>query len=151
MQLEEFLVRAKISAYAGEGEGGERILEDGCRELTYTEGEFTYRDRYYGWDPFAGEEVVRRGEGTIWAMNYYGRVLTDDVPAAKVYAFLQEAMSRVAVERPFRGPERFTKDGFEYADESHGGVDSFTGVERIRFGGREIYHLYYHGGGVKGK
>jgi hypothetical protein len=101
VKLEQFLVKAKVSAYASGGEGGERILADGSKELTFQEGEFKYRDRYFGWNPFIGEEVVWQGDKVTWAMNYYGAVLDQVVTAGQVYAFLQKAMSQVKKDRPF--------------------------------------------------
>lgn len=151
MKLEQFLVKAKVSAYAGAGEGGEAILADGCKELIYKEGEFLYRDRYFGWNPFIGEEVVWQDNQVTWAMNYYGLVFEEAVPTAQVYAFLQKAMKQVQVDRPFRGPQVFKEDDYEYQDESQGDLERFTGVERIFYRGREIYRLNYHGGTVKSK
>ena len=95
MKLEQFLVKAKINAYASEGEGGEETLADGSKELTFQEGGFRYRDRYFGFDPFIGEEIVWHGDRVIWAMNYYGTVFDEVVPADQVYRFLGKAMRRV--------------------------------------------------------
>ncbi len=150
MTLSSFLVQAKVNTYAAAGEGGERLLADGCKELTFQQGDFAYRDRYFGSDPFVGEEVVWHGGRVVWAMNYYGAVLADDVPPDLVYRFLRRALSRVAEDRPFRGPRRLQEDGFEYRDGSQGTVECFTGVETILYRGREIYRLVYHGGAVKG-
>ncbi len=151
MKLEQFLVKAKVSAYASAGEGREGILADGCKELTFQEGAFKYRDRYFGWNPFIGQEVVWKGDQVTWAMNYYGAVSNEIVPAGQVYAFLQKAMNRVKEERPFRGPHSFKEDDYEYLDESQGTVELFTGVEKIFYRGQEIYRLNYHGGTVKAK
>ncbi len=151
MRLEQFLVKAKVNAYAGEGEGGAGVLPDGSKELTFEEGEFRYRDRYFGWNPFVGEEVVWEDEQVVWAMNYHGRVIDEVVPAAQVYAFLQHAMNQVKTDRPFRGPGSLKEGELEYRDVSHGTVDQFTGVEKIFYQGREIYRLNYHGGGVKSR
>ena len=41
VKLEQFLVKAKLSAYANKGERGEVILADGCKEITFQEGEFS--------------------------------------------------------------------------------------------------------------
>jgi hypothetical protein len=149
VSLEQFLVKAKLNAYAGEGEGGEGVLPDGSKEFTFEEGDFSYRDRYFGWNPFVGEEVVWEGNQVVWSMNYYGRVIDDVVPAAEVYSFLQRAMNQVKTDRPFRGPSSLNEGEFEYRDESHGTIDQFTGIERIFYRGREIYRLNYHGGSVK--
>lgn len=55
-QLSKFLVKAKINTYASSGEGGERIFPDGSKE--FEEKEFKYRDRYFGFNPFIGEEIA---------------------------------------------------------------------------------------------
>lgn len=149
MKLEEFLIKAKGNAYASE-EGG-ALLPDGSLEFTYQEGEFKYRDRYFGWNPFGGEEAVWQDDQIVWMMNYYGLVFDEVVPAAEVYSFLQNAMNQVKIDRPFRGPQTFKKGDFEYFDESQGSVDRFTGFERILYQGREIYRLHYHGGSIKPK
>lgn len=101
MKLERFLVKAKVSA-------------DACKELTYREGDFTYRDRYSGWNPFVGEEVVWHGGEYTWAMNYYGVVHDEGVTAGEVYAFLQLAMGQVKEDRPFRGPRSLKEGDYEY-------------------------------------
>lgn len=44
-QLSKFLVEAKINTYASSGEGGEKILPDGSKELEFEKKEFKYRDR----------------------------------------------------------------------------------------------------------
>ncbi len=149
MRLEQFLVKAKLHTYASGDGGGERILEDGCKELDFQEGEFKYRDRYFGGNPFVGEEVVWQGGQAIWAMNYYGTVLAQTAPPAQVYQFLQKALGQVKEDRPFRGPACLQEGDWEYVDESQGTVECFLGVERILYKGQAVYRLEYHGGIVK--
>lgn len=149
MNLCEFLVRAKVATYASKGEAGERILEDGSKELSCSEAEFSYRDRYYGFDPFVGEEIVWRDGKIAWVMNYYGGTVVSDVPAKDVYDFLKKCLRQVNSSRPFRGPEHFIEGDFEYVDHSYGGVDEFQGKEQIFFGGEEVYRLRYHGGAMQ--
>jgi hypothetical protein len=151
MDLSEFLVRAKVSSYASGGERSERKLEDGGKEFVHEEGGFRYRDRYFGSDPFAGEEVVWRDGKAVWVMNYRGQTTTPNPPAEKIYAFLRSAMRRVAPERPFRGPAVCAEGDFEYRDRSEGTVEHFIGEERILHQGKEIYRLRYHGGFVRDK
>ena len=151
MKLEQFLVKAKISGYASGGGGGESILADGCKELTFQQDDFQYRDRYFGWNPFCGEEVIWQAGQVIWMMNYYGAVLTEFVPAGQVYSFLQKAMNQVTEDRPFRGPRSLKEADLEYQDESQGTLERFTGAERILYRGQEIYRLDYHGGLVTSK
>ncbi|MFX1570730.1 MAG: DUF5680 domain-containing protein [Promethearchaeota archaeon] len=146
MKLSYFLVKAKTKTYASVGERSEKILRDSCKELKYSEGNFLYRDRYYGFNPFIGEEVVFDNGEFIWGMNYYGIVVGHQISAIEVYRFLQKAMRLVKEDRPFRGPRNYMEGEFKYIDESEGTIESFFGNETIFFRGEEVYKLYYHGG-----
>lgn len=151
MELSNFLVKAKTKTYASIGERGEKILQDGCKELEYSEGNFQYRDRYYGFNPFIGEEVVFDNGEFIWGMNYYGGVLGYQISAIEAYKFLQKAMRLVREDRPYRGPNTYTEGNFKYVDKSEGNVESFSGIETIFFRGEEVYKLHYHGGKISKK
>ena len=143
-----FLLTAKQRTYATGGEGNERNLEDGTREMSYRESNFFYRDRYLGFNPFIGEEVVWENDKAVWAMNYYGMVTDESVPADDVYRFLQKAMQHVAAERPFRGPDQYEEGDFLYKDASEGKINQFSGEEVIFFQKKQVYVLRYHGGTV---
>jgi len=54
----KFIIKAKQNTYAKSGEGGEEVLADGSKELVFKEKNFKYRDRYFGFNPFIGQEVV---------------------------------------------------------------------------------------------
>lgn len=149
MELSKFLVKAKIATYAADGEANERTLQDGAKELTLEDSMFKYRDRYYGFNPFIGEEVVFENRKIVWSMNYYGKIISDVVSAKEVYGFLKSAMRQVKEDRPFRGPTNFKSSDFEYTDESRGDINDFSGTEKIFFKRREIYRLTYQGGIVK--
>ena len=143
-----FLLKAKQKTYATGGEGNERDLNDGTREMSYREGTLFYRDRYFGLNPFIGEEVVWEDDKVIWAMNYYGMVTDESIATGEVYRFLQRAMQGVGAERPFRGPNEYEEGDFQYRDASEGTVDQFTGEETIFFQKKQVYLLIYHGGKV---
>lgn len=96
MKLVKFIIQAKINTYATVGEIGENILNDGAKELNFKKDEFKYRDRYFGSNPFIGEEIVWRDDKPIWGMNYYGSVIYDTVPAKDVYQFLKKAMQQIS-------------------------------------------------------
>ena len=149
MDLVTFLLKAKFKTYATGGEGNERDLEDGTREMSYREGDFVYRDRYFGFNPFIGEEVVWEKGKTIWAMNYYGLITDESVAASDVYRFLQKAMQNITAERPFRGPDEYHEGDFLYQDSSEGNVGQFSGEETIFFQNKQVYLLVYHGGKVR--
>ena len=147
MEFKQFLIKAKANSHASGR--AEVTLADGSKELTFAENEFKYRDRYFGFNPFIGEEIIWRADKVIWGMNFYGRVLNEVVPAHQVYKFLLQALRQVKEERPFRGPDLFKDQDFEYRNESQGTVEGFVGIERIFYRGQEVYRLDYHGGVAK--
>lgn len=149
MELKEFLVKAHRNMYAKDGEANENQLKDGAREIVYEKEGYKCRDRYFGFAPFIGEEVVWNKGKLIWGMNYYGKILAKEVSAKKVYEFLKKAMGKVEKDRPFRGPSNFKEGDFEYVDESAGEIDDFFGVEKIYYRTIQVYRLNYHGGNVK--
>ncbi|OGZ61922.1 MAG: hypothetical protein A3H51_02900 [Candidatus Spechtbacteria bacterium RIFCSPLOWO2_02_FULL_38_8] len=146
MDLKSFLVKAKINTYASAGEGGEKVLEDGGREFVYKESEWAYRDRYFGFNPFIGQEVVLANDIMIWGMNYYGRILSPNVDSKQLYGFLMQSLRLVSSERPFRGPDKFQKEEWVYVNESQGNTDNFNGIETIFLKNKKVYELRYHGG-----
>ena len=149
MELQDFLVKAKINTYASKGEIKERKLKDGSKELIYKNANLMYQDRYFGFNPFIGEEIVFLDSKAIWGMNYYGRILSDKIDSKQVYKFLKKAMCLVKPERPFRGPNNFEEGKWDYKDKSQGTVSDFKGTEIIFFKKKKVYELKYHGGTVK--
>jgi hypothetical protein len=147
MKLSQFLVKAKIHTYASGME--ERELKNGSKELSYGEDEFAYRDRYFGFNPFAGQEVVWYKEKVVWVMNYRGRVLSERIPPKKVYQFLRKALRQVKENKPFRGPDHFAENDWTYVNQVEGSVKNFKGIEKIFFRGKPVYELGYHGGVIK--
>lgn len=147
-EFREFLVEAKRNTYASKGEGGETKTRDGGRELNYTQGNLHYRDTYYGFDPFLGEETVVCDGKVVWGMNYIGHLLDKKASGDAVYRFLKKVLYLATEELPYRGPEYFSEDGWVYQNESKGTADWFLGNEHIVFEGKKVYELSYHGGTV---
>ena len=147
MKLNEFLVNAKRATYANNK--AKKILKNGAKELTYQEKDLKYLDRYYGFNPFVGQEIVFKNKNIIWSMNYYGRIISNKIPATKVYQFLKTALRMVTEDKPFRGPNNFKDGYFEYSNIIKGDTDNFSGTERIFYKKQQIYTLVYHGGIVK--
>lgn len=145
-RLNEFLVEAKINTYASNGELGETKLADGSKEFRFEKGEFEYKDKYRGSESFSGEELISQNEKPIWRMSYNGGVTSGIIPSAQVYEFLKEALQKVTIEKPFRGPDNLRKDDWEYINKVEGTVDQFIGEEQILFKGEVVYRLNYHGG-----
>ena len=139
MSIATFLVKAKIAGYATAGEGGERDVEDSGKSLSFESGEYRYRDLYYGFNPFAGEEVVWQKNEPIWTMNYYGAVTSSAIEPIEVFRFLKLPLQQVSEDRPFRGPSEFSDKDFSYFDESIGDLFSFRGKEKILF--KEVEYI----------
>jgi len=148
MGIADFLVRAKRSTYAGGGDDAGVDLPDGARELTYFEETLTYRDRYYGWDPFSGEEVVQEKGRVVWSMNYYGLCLKPDVTPREIYGFLVKVLGMVSAEKPYRGLEKHREGDWLYMCHVKGDIHEFSGSEKILFRGKEVYRLNFHGGDI---
>jgi len=150
LELCKFLVKAKINTYTSGREG--TILTDGSKELTFEEGEFVYRDKYHGFNPFIGGEVVFCKGKCIWGMNYYGYIIpSEGISQKEVYAFLREALKKVGKEKPFRGPKKYEENSFQYVNSVEGNLGMFNGIEKILYKGKEVYRLLYHGGFTKGE
>lgn len=145
-ELINFILKAKKSTYASAKGDSKKILNDGSKEFTYTEGVYTYRDRYFGSDPFVGQEIVFSNGKAMWAMNYRGYILDKTISEKTVYGFLKQALMRVSEAEPFRGPTEFIAGNYRYSSESLGEPISFSGIEAIYFKNKKIYELYFHGG-----
>lgn len=147
-ELRKFLVRAKVNTYASGEEG--TILDDGSKELVFEEGKFMYRDRYFGFNPFIGEEVVFCEGKCAWGMNYYGYIIpSEGISPKELYKFLRDALKRTDEKKPFRGPSKYSKNSFKYFNNVEGGIGRFDGIEKILYEGKEVYTLSYHGGFIE--
>ena len=142
--LVEFLIKAKRSTYAGDGNEVE-ASRPGSRELRYVKNNLEYVDWYFGSDCFIGEEALRQDNQVIWVMNYSGRKLSEKCD----YGFLKKALLLVPLEKPFRGPNSYTDSEYKYKCDSKGDFDWFSGYETIELQGEVVYECYFHGGIVK--
>ncbi len=151
MGVNEFLTKAKRSTYAAGGDNAGVTLLDGATELTYFEPPLVYRDRYYGWDPFSGEEVIQENGQVIWLMNYYGFCIQGETMPSQVYSFLVKALGKITPEKPFRGPNAWSEGDWSYRCRSIGNVHGFRGSENIQYRQKHVYFLRFHGGDIKSK
>ncbi|NCT54947.1 hypothetical protein GW758_03270 [Candidatus Falkowbacteria bacterium] len=147
--FKRFLIKAKKNTYALSGERGENTLADGARELSYKFENFYYRDRYYGSNPFAGEEVVFLNNKSFWVMNYSGRCLKAVISKNEIYNFLKKCLRKANANNPFRGPSEYQSGDYIYRNKTKGDIDNFYGEEFIYYKNKRIYELMYHGGLVK--
>src|SRR5260370_42215763 len=72
----DFLLEAKRTTYAGQGdEATVTPLVPGSKQLEYRDGDYLYRDIYFGMANFVGQEVVFHREQAVWSMSYAGGVM----------------------------------------------------------------------------
>lgn len=141
--VRSFLVRAKKRTYAA-GKNEAVPSRKDSHDFSYAEGEYLYLDSYFGSQNFIGQECVRRGDSTVWAMNYCGHSLDERFDIM----FLKEALSLVSLSMPYRGPEFFQKGDFMYQCQLQGDFDRFTGEEIIYCRQQKVYTCTFHGGSI---
>ncbi len=147
--LQAFIVNAKAATYVGNGEHASPCRL-GSHDLRFTEGDWVYHDSYFGGTDFIGEEVVYFAEKPVWAMNYYGRILREDLlTGAQAGQMIKASLSRMYQEGRFLGGFEHTENDLTYVDTSKGSPDSFHGREFICRGQEIAYELVYHGGVIK--
>lgn len=148
-ELTAFIVRAKAATYVGDGQHTQ-ACRLGSHDLCFREQEWSYLDSYFGGTDFIGEEVVYLGDKPVWAMNYYGRILRDDlITAAQAGQMIKTSLSRMYGEDRFLGGFEYSENDFTYVDTSEGDVKFFRGREFIRRGTEIAYELDYHGGLIR--
>lgn len=146
-----FLLAAKRVTYAamdGRYKVGEPALP-GSSELAYQEGDFSYRDVYFGDAFFAGQEVVSHRGVPIWTMTYCGGFLGDQTSTPEFGEAFGGALRQVGADRPYRGPSRYSVGEYVYTDRTRGALERFHGREVVWRDGHPVYTLEYQGGFLK--
>lgn len=144
-KLTEFLLLAKKNTYAAadnQTKSSRTNSHDFCYE---DQNGYSYYDTYLGGECFAGEEAVWFHEQPVWSMNYAGRVIGENFSSD----FLKEALMEVPEEKPFRGPEIYTKGDYHYHCKVDGGFVWFQGYEEIFYRDEKIYECHFHGGIIR--
>ena len=73
-KLRKFLIKANKMGYAA-GDTVEITKEkDGSKTIAYKDGDWMFRDNYFGGEPYGGREVIFYKDKPIWMMVYYGWV-----------------------------------------------------------------------------
>jgi len=148
-ELNAFIVRAKAATYVGDGEHV-APCRPGSHDLRFSDGKWEYHDSYFGGSDFIGEEVVYFDAKPIWAMNYYGRILREDLlTAVQAGQMIKASLSRMYKESRFLGGFEHMENDLTYVDANEGSMDSFHGREFIRCAQEIAYELIYHGGLIK--
>ena len=141
--LKLFLYRAHLHGY-GSANAHEEKQEDGERIIKFHDGDFEFKDVYYGGNPYAGQEVIFESGRAIWAMQYRGSVVEGE-DYILTYAFLRETLVNTEIGL-LRGEDGFSKNGFLYNIEMHGDLNDFNAKEIISRSGRIVYTANFLGG-----
>jgi hypothetical protein len=144
--LAAFLAKAKVQGYASGDESRVRTLADGGREVASSDGEYAYRDRWYGESRFSGEEIVWHKGKAVWSMNFFGTTSAGVSIPPDFSRFHKSALRHVTAESPLRGPALHREGEFVYVNDVTGSLRNFGGVERVFYRDQEICRLVYHGG-----
>jgi len=146
-ELCKFLVKAKKATYAA-GDAAQKIVKiDKSTTLNYEIGDWKYNDNYFGGEPYGGREVVFFKNLPVYMMVYYGCVDESVIDLNMVYKVLQNALTLIPKEKPFRGPQRYEQNKLIYINHFDGEIDKFFGEEIITSqNGKKIYRAKYIGG-----
>lgn len=148
-ELREFFRKAQIYGY-GNPEAKVETTEDGGSIIRYDEGRWSYKDTWYGGEPYSGITVIYLNGKPCWSMVYWGRVMPiPHLDQKLVLNCLAEALQHPIAERPWRGPVKFTaSNGMLYRNRAQGGIRRFYGNESIvKPSTKEVlYEAHYRGG-----
>jgi hypothetical protein len=148
-QLHAFIVKAKAATYVGDGK---KLLSyrPGSHDLQFHEEPFVYMDSYFGGTDFIGQEVVYFESQPVWAMNYYGYILRDDlITAAEAGHIIKMSLSQLYREGRFLGGWQYRVEEDVYTDTNEGDAAHFSGKEWITRQNIRVYELVYHGGLIR--
>ena len=147
--LNAFIVKAKRATYVGSGLNAEPSRL-GSHDLTLQDGDWSYRDSYFGGTDFLGQEAVWLKGEPVWSMCYYGCVLRPElINPTQAGATIKSALSAMYAQGRFLGGFDWTGPHGRYVDRSEGEAAHFRGREAILVQGVEAYALEYFGGLVR--
>lgn len=144
-ELIDFLVEARRVTYAithGTPVG------DGTEQMIYDRGEWRYRDRYAGQNPYGGHEIVWHNGNVIWMKNYIAEVLSDIRPMSEIYEFQREVLGKPDPNHLMRGPANYTSGLYRYTNSVEGDLTAFKGEEQILYQNQPVYQMIFHGGNI---
>ena len=143
-EMISFRLEANVNTYAAFRNEVEPT-RPASHDFRYENDRYMYHDTYVGGEEFAGEEAVWRDGVAIYAMNYMGRVLSDDFSGN----FLKEALRAADEKMPYRGPELYQSGEYTYKCKVTGDITWFQGYEEIYKGDVKVYECVFHGGTIR--
>jgi hypothetical protein len=149
MTLHDFIIRAKKATYVGDGAKASSSRQ-GSHDLTYEDGDWCYRDSYFGGIDFLGQEVVWHQTKPVWSMCYYGYILRPDmISAAEAGNLLKAALSKPDSQGRLLDNLSHSHNDMTYNIASSGSFEHFKGRETIHVHNELAYALDYFGGLIK--
>jgi hypothetical protein len=76
--LHTFIIRAKKATYVAGG-AKDPASRPGSHDLSFRDGDWTYRDSNVGGTDFLGRETLWSKDEPVWSMIYYGYILRPDL------------------------------------------------------------------------
>lgn len=142
--INQFLVDAKIKSYASNAKYAKNW--DGSKIFTYVDNDFKYVDECFSDNPFSGIEIVTKDSKRVFEMHYIGYFYENSGFEDQINKFLRQSLLQVPLNNPFRGPNKFHNDIFEYKNMVEFPTNnSFLGKELITVRGIPAYTGNYFG------
>lgn len=150
LNLKNFIKTASKNTYAGGGEYEKIPERPNFYELTYSEGDFSYRDSYTGHYKSRGMEVVRFKGKPIWSSLYGGGMLEgSENISVETFEFLKSALSaKEEGSDSFRGPKSLKNGKWKYEYTQNGDLYEFSGDEKIYFDNKLVFIHKIIGGNI---
>jgi len=124
-----------------------RFNADGSKEYIYHEGDWLYRDKYFGSVVDTGQELVFYRGRLIWSMSYRGGMIDSAKGLSKkCFSFLKKCLRNSPIEFPVRGPPHYNEGDLSYENIWKGNLEDFVGEEKIFLKKEQIYFRNYFGG-----
>lgn len=142
--LTKFLHQASMPH--AHGTSNAQSMPDGSTAITFEDGNWSFHDNFFGGQPYGGRAIIHYKQKPLWIMVYYGQVHDTNLKPDDIYTFLRLALQHAPEDKPFRGPDSFTKGNFEYRNKVEGTMSNYSGKEVILEDGKEIFWTTYQGG-----
>ena len=151
--LYNFIKKAGRITYATSGVESVTYDKNGFKELTFAEGDYSYKDTYTGFFRSRGIEIVTYKNSPVWVASYGGGMLREDADfALQTFEFLKKAfLTDEAGFQTFRGPHQFQQNKWLYKYDQKGDIEEFSGYEEIYFDNKPVFFHRIIGGFVKQK
>ena len=154
--IKNFLSTCRTKTYAS---GKKPEIVNGGKSYSIKEGDLEYRDTCFDQERyFQGQELLFEKGKPVWSMSYRGAA-EKGVDTKEVFGFLQEILREHSDEvrlgsgksRQVRLPgDKEYEDGeWRYQDKCEGGLEEFSGEEKIYKSAKLVHWMKYFGGDLR--